>query len=240
MKHFKGQLALGVVLITLSAGLYFLHYRIFGDAHHIFIYLLGDIAFIPIELLLVTMIIQRLLEEREKSALREKMNLVIGAFFSEAGTGLLKSFSRIAPCSHGLGKEMAAITDWSAQDFTLIAKKVKKCDCQVAVQQKQLEELHDLFQDKRDFLLRLLENPNLLEHDAFAELLWAVFHLAEELDYRPDFKQLSQEDYAHLSKDLKRAYTLLVFEWLAYMKHLKQAYPYLFSLAIRTNPFFAG
>jgi len=26
-------------------------------------------------------------------------------------------------------------------------------------------------------------------------------------------------------------------QWLAYMKHLKKEYPYLFSLAVRTNPF---
>ena len=30
---------------------------------------------------------------------------------------------------------------------------------------------------------------------------------------------------------------MLIIEWLAYMKHLKESYPYLFSLAVRTNPF---
>ena len=44
-------------------------------------------------------------------------------------------------------------------------------------------------------------------------------------------------DYKHLSGDIKRAYTLLIHEWLDYMKHLKDNYPYLFSLAMRTNPF---
>ena len=29
----------------------------------------------------------------------------------------------------------------------------------------------------------------------------------------------------------------LIAEWLAYMRHLKKNYPYLFSLALRTNPF---
>jgi len=41
----------------------------------------------------------------------------------------------------------------------------------------------------------------------------------------------------HLAHDVARAYSFLVREWLAYMKHLKDNYPYLFSLAIRTNPF---
>jgi hypothetical protein len=41
----------------------------------------------------------------------------------------------------------------------------------------------------------------------------------------------------HLNFDIKRAYILLVNEWLSYMKHLKEDYPYLYSLAVRTNPF---
>jgi hypothetical protein len=36
---------------------------------------------------------------------------------------------------------------------------------------------------------------------------------------------------------MKRAYLLLISEWLAYLKHLKENYPYLFSLSVRTNPF---
>jgi hypothetical protein len=36
---------------------------------------------------------------------------------------------------------------------------------------------------------------------------------------------------------MNRVYGLLVREWLSYMQHLKGTYPYLFSLAMRTNPF---
>jgi len=68
-------------------------------------------------------------------------------------------------------------------------------------------------------------------------LLWAVFHLMEELFYRKDVLRLSDRDYDHISGDMKRAYILLIYEWLSYMKHLKDNYPYLFSLAMRTNPF---
>jgi len=85
--------------------------------------------------------------------------------------------------------------------------------------------------------LRLLENPNLLEHESFTELLWAVFHLTEELCSRVDLKQFPDADFQHLSGDIKRAYVLLIAEWLAYMKHLRDSYPYLFSLAARMNPF---
>ena len=92
-------------------------------------------------------------------------------------------------------------------------------------------------QKNRKFLLALLENPNLLEHETFTDLLRAVFHLTEELDKRNNMYQLPKSDYEHLRKDVERAYNLLIDEWLDYMEHLKNNYPYLFSLAMRTNPF---
>ena len=73
--------------------------------------------------------------------------------------------------------------------------------------------------------------------EAGTELLWAVFHLTDELAQRKDVSGLSDSDYGHLSGDIKRAYQHLILQWLDYMKHLKRDYPYLFSLAMRTNPF---
>ena len=92
MKRLNWQILLGLSLVALSALFYLIHYAIFRDTHHIFIYLLGDVAFVPIEVLLVTLIIHRLLSVREKRSMLKKLNMVIGAFFSEVGTGLLKSF----------------------------------------------------------------------------------------------------------------------------------------------------
>lgn len=73
--------------------------------------------------------------------------------------------------------------------------------------------------------------------NAFTELLWAVFHLTEELSMRKDFTQVVNADGIHIAGDIKRASVILIAEWLAYMRHLKNEYPYLFSLAVRTNPF---
>ena len=89
----------------------------------------------------------------------------------------------------------------------------------------------------RGFLLGLLENQNLLEHEQFTDLLWATFHLLEELMYRNDFSHLSKSDLDHLAGDIDRVYALLICQWIMYMQHLKNNYPYLFSLAMRTNPF---
>ena len=231
------QLMLGLVLITLSALLYFVHYEFFHDAHHIFIYLLGDIAFVPIEVLLVTLVLHKLLTQREKRILLKKMNMVIGVFFSEAGTGLLEMLKNFDKSSSELSKTLLVNTSWSKKNFSQLIKKLKSRPYSVDSRNSSLEILKSELCSKRMFLLGLLENPNLLEHDSFTELLWAVFHLAEELEARKDFAGLPDTDLNHLSGDILRVYKALLREWILYMQHLKNDYPYLFSLAVRTNPF---
>jgi hypothetical protein len=237
MKRYGWQIILASFLIFLSAVFYFIHYTIFHDAHHIFIYLVGDIAFVPIEVLLVTVIIHQLLSTREKHARMEKLNMVIGAFFSEVGTRLLTYFSDWDPKLDEIRKDLMVTSDWDQEEFLRISKRLKKYDYGVDITKVDLEGLRTFLREKIDFLLRLLENPTLLEHESFTELLWAVFHLAEELAARDDVKKLPDTDHDHLTGDIKRVYVLLVYQWLNYMGHLKNNFPYLFSLAMRINPF---
>ena len=237
MKLLRWQILLGMALILLSIFIYLIHYAIFRDPHHIYIYLLGDIAFVPIEVLLVTIIIHQLLSEREKKSRLEKLNMVIGSFFSEVGTVLLTYFSDYDPKLDTIRKHLVVTDDWSEREFADVSKYLKVYDYSVDIRKVDLAGLRGFLIAKREFMLRLLENPTLLEHEVFTDLLRAVFHLTEELERRGDVSRLPDTDYAHLAGDIKRAYTLLVQEWLDYVKYLKSNYPYLFSLAMRTNPF---
>lgn len=231
------QILFGVILIFLSAFFYVLHYIIFRDAHHIFIYLLGDVAFVFTEVLLVTLIIHQVLSEREKRAMLKKLNMVIGAFFSEVGMPLLKYFWAFDAEAESFGRHLNIDNGWTEEHFDKMEEILKEREFKIDVHKGNLKEMRSFVIEKRGFLLRLLENPNLLEHDEFTELLWGVFHLAEELSHRDSVTGLPDTDYEHLAGDIKRAYGLLVREWLSYMEHLKGNYPYLFSLAVRTNPF---
>ena len=84
--------------------------------------------------------------------------------------------------------------------------------------------------------MRLMENPHLLEHESFTQLLRAVFHLAEELSYREDLTSTTDADAEHLSGDIERVYNPITREWVLYMVFLKRSFPFLFSLAARMNP----
>ena len=236
-RRLNWQIALGLVLILLSVIFYLIHYAIFRDARHIFLYLIGDIAFVFIEVLLVTLVIHQILDLREKKALLNKMNMVIGAFFSEVGTALLKMLSIFDGNSSLISRELVVNKDWTDKKFIACRKLIMSYGCVVDSRAADLEALKDFLAAKRGFLLRLLENQNLLEHETFTDLLWAIFHLTDELVHRDDVTRLPLTDLEHLSGDIKRAYISLLQEWLGYMKHLKKDYPYLFSLAARTNPF---
>src|SRR4030066_763160 len=125
MKLFNWQVVLGLILIALSAFVYFIHYLIFRDLHHVFIYLIGDLAFVFIEVLLVTLIIHRLLSLKEKRSLLEKLNMLIGAFFSEIGTALLAYISDFDPRLNEIKKELVVTGNWSDKEFSNVGKNLK-------------------------------------------------------------------------------------------------------------------
>ena len=216
--------------------LYLIHYAIFHDPHHIYIYMLGDIAFLPIEVLLVTIIVHRVLEMREKRNRMEKLNMVIGAFFSEMGMQLLHSMAELDTTCQQVKECLETDLDWNYEDFKRAGEKLGKYECSIGRDDVLVEALREFLLSKRDFLLTLLENPTLLEHETFTDLLWAVFHLTEELKYRYAIADLPDADHEHLCGDMARAYKLLLREWLVYLEHLRTNYPYLFSLAVRMNP----
>lgn len=79
-----------VALVAAAALLHFTHYLIFHDAQHVAIYLFGDIAFLPIEILVISIVVDRVLGKRARAAIHHKMNMVIDAFFSTLGRPLLE------------------------------------------------------------------------------------------------------------------------------------------------------
>lgn len=237
MKIVKWQILFGVMLIVTSILLYVVHFAIFKDTRLMMIYFMGNIAFLPVQVFFVTLIVDQLLVAREKKLMLEKMNMVIGTFFCEVGTDLLRAFFSFDKKREGVRDDLIVKTGWSRRDFANALRHLETFHHEVDSRAGNLYELKAFLSKEGDFLLDLLKNPVLLEHDTFTQLLWAIFHVKDELSLRDDFNSLPENDFDHLSNDILRAYKLLISEWLGYMGHLKKDYPYLFSLAVRSNPF---
>jgi hypothetical protein len=234
---YRWQIAVALALLLSTVAIFALQLYFFQDPRDTFFYLLQDLAFLPAQVLLVTLVLNRLLAARERQAMLGKMNMVIGAFFAEAGSDLLRLLLAFDARPERLKASLGDLAAWPGDRFTAAPTHLAAGSLAADARLGSLPVLKEFLVGRRDFLLRLLENPNLLEHEEFTELLWAVFHLTDELDHRTDLTRLPESDLDHLSGDINRAYRVLVVEWLAYLGHLKRDYPYLFSLAARTNPF---
>ena len=235
MNTFLASRHLPLLLVAASLVLYGVDYLVSGG-DGLAAGFLGNLAFLPLYVLFVTLIIERVLRERERHAIRQKLNMVIGVFFCEVGTDMIRDCLGFVRNHQALVERLRITTHWTPREFIEAADFLQSHDVGLDSRQGDLEGLKRFLGDKRGFMLTLLENPSLLEHDEFTDLLWAVFHLIEELQARLSLAALSPADLDHLSGDITRAYGLLLREWLTYIQHLKQDYPYLFSLAVRMNP----
>jgi hypothetical protein len=237
VKFLPWQGRVAAIFLFFAVAFNLAHYFVFGDADYIFKFILAQLGFLPVSVYLVTVVVNALLGRREKQAMLNKLNMVIGSFFSEVGTELLRLFSKREPDAGAPWKRLLVNADWRDAEYRRARTDLRELDNGIGRADIDWEKLRAFLTAEKQFLLSLLGNPNLLEHETFTGLLWAVFHLAEELENRRDVSSLPETDYDHLIGDIKRVYVLLGSEWLSYMKHLQENYPYLFSLAVRTNPF---
>jgi hypothetical protein len=224
-------------LVALSVIFYFVQCLIFHNLHDMLSYLLQNVAFLPLQVLLVTLILERVLHSMEKQERINKQNMVIGTFFSQFGVALLARFSNWDTSIESARAELIVGKDWPDEKFKSLSARLSRYRGGFQAATIDFYGLKEMMTVQRSFLLGLLENQNLLEHEEFTELLWATFHLLEELTYRQDFSRLPKSDVTHLVGDMNHAYVLLICQWITYMQHLKKNYPYLFSFALRTNPF---
>jgi len=239
VKRQRTELLLIISLAGLGALLYAVRWWAFPGAmlhNEMWRFLVGDIAFLMVQIALVTLLVDQMLRAREKQAMLRKLNMVIGAFFSELGTELL---GKLAVSDTNLDEVRSSLIPshgWTEKTYSDAEKALAEHQVSIELSECDLGGLKALLKAEKPFLLNLLGNQALLEHEAFTELLWAVTHLAEELEARMAFDDMPNSDGLHLAGDVKRAYTLLVLQWLEYVRHLQTQYPYLFSLAVRVNP----
>jgi hypothetical protein len=233
----RWELFFGAGLIFLAALLHFMHYLVFGEVSPLLSFLGKKIAFVPLEVLFITLIFHRLLTVHERTLLKKKMNMLSGAFFSEMGNDLLKLLKKNISIPPEQAEIISVNKDWSKKDFDRACRQLSRIDIKIESDAEMLGELKQLLCDKRSYLMLMLGNPTLLEHESFSNMLWATFHLSDELSRRPDLQSLPKSDLKHLNNDAKRAFTGLLAEWFSHLRHLREEYPYLYSMEMRINPF---
>src|ERR1700690_3294778 len=116
MKRLNLYILLAVFLLFLSSIVYLVQIIIFHKPGETFFYMMQDIAFVPIQVLIVSLIIERVLNEREKSVLLKKLNMLIGAFYSEVGADLIRHCSGFSTDLTEMTPHLLITKEWTVRD----------------------------------------------------------------------------------------------------------------------------
>jgi len=233
----KWYILTSIILIILSLLSYSVQIHLFHHEADTYFYFLQDLSFVPIQVLIVTFVIDRLLKRQQRISLMKKVYVSIGIFYNEIGNELLKHFFDLTTNKDDLKNSLEITVQWNSKDFDKAEKWINTNPVIIDVPKEKIEILKLFLDSKRIFILNLLENSNLSEHDTFTDTLLGVCHLSDELALRQNLSHIPSADLAHLSIDIRRAYHGIVKEWILYLNHIKKEYPFLFSLALRSNPF---
>ena len=72
MDRLSWKMKVVLLLTGTSMALALFHVLLFGETHTLFFYLALDVVFVPVQVLLVTVLIERLLSEKRKTDIIEK------------------------------------------------------------------------------------------------------------------------------------------------------------------------
>lgn len=228
MKKIRYYFVISFILIALSSIMFFIHYLIFGQALNTAYYSLMNLCFIPINSLVVTIMLEKLIDYRAKKDRIEKINMLVGIFFTEVG-----------------GKLMHFIIDADKdaknyiinfEDLNKIKKSLYEYDYKVDMNYIDLCTIKNILVEHSNLFVTLISNESILQHQIFTDLLMSVIHLRDEIIFMEKDNEL-EPNINHLENDVIRVYKNISIQWISYLEYLQKSYPFLYNNAIRVNPF---
>jgi len=178
----------------------------------------------------VTIIVDRFLRIRERTALLKKLNMVIGAFLQRGRHEAARSFGEVRSRCGALRETLTVAGTWTDQRFDGAIRELKARRCAWTAPAATWP-TQGVPRGPSRVPAGLLENQNLLEHGPLPSFSGGVQPHGRAV-LRSDVGTWPRPGLRAYRRGHKRAYVILVAEWLSYLKHLKKEYPYLFSLAV--------
>jgi len=235
MKKHTAVIAI-VALFALSAVIYWIQFEMFHDPDTTEFYMLQDWAFLPVQIAIVTIVVGMIVSDREKKERMSRTRTLASAFFRDFGTDMIALMIGHAERSECLESLAAIDQNWTEKDFIRASEALKTADIKTnCTAEGFLEMKEPLLASKAD-LQAIASNPALLEHEDFTDMLWAIFHMIDELTLRGEMSDQTDADIAHLNVDLERALRGLLMNWVCHIEHIKSEYPYLYVIEAKKNP----
>ena len=240
MKPVKAKLTvkqLILLLLCASALLYAIHYLIFRDLHHLAIFGLHELAFVPLEVILVTLGLDQLVEKTHREEARSKVSIIETLYFNESGGTMLRYLTSFDPDAARLRELLQVTEDWHSSDFRQAIRQLKSYPFLLDLDRIDFFGLHYHLSQRHEYYRSMLENPALTQSDAFTEMIMKIYLLWEELDGRTNLYQLPEKDRSYLAELLHEIYRELTEYWLDNVYNHSIHNRFRLHRAIESNPF---
>lgn len=228
MKKIRYYFVISFILIALSAVMFLIHYLVFGQALNTAYYSLMNLCFIPINSLVVTIILEKLIDYRAKKDRIEKINMLVGIFFTEVGGKLMHLIIDSDKDAKNYIKNF--------EDLNNIKKCLSEYDYKVDMNNIDLCSIKNILLENNNLFVTLISNENVFQHQIFTDLLMSIVHLRDEIIFMEKDDNL-ELNINHLENDVIRVYKNISIQWISYLEYLNKSYPFLYNNAIRVNPF---
>ncbi len=240
MKPVKAKLTvkqLILLLLCASALLYAIHYLIFRDLHHLAIFGLHELAFVPLEVILVTLGLDQLVEKTHREEARSKVSIIETLYFNESGGTMLRYLTSCDPDAARLRELLQVTEDWHSSDFRQAIRQLKSYPFLLDLDRIDFFGLHYHLSQRHEYYRSMLENPALTQSEAFTEMIMKIYLLWEELDGRTNLYQLPEKDRNYLAELLHEIYRELTEYWLDNVYNHSIHNRFRLHRAIESNPF---
>ena len=182
------------------------------------------LAFIPVDVILVSFVIEEFLNKRDKEAALKKFTMVFGVWLRRTGFDIFHALNNLL-----IDKEQNKII-FSEQNLSLKSiKRLKSLKFDMKCERKGILALKEILEEKSERLFNIATNPVFSELNHPSELIMILLHLHDEFLSRPSVKEMEKADLQHISDDIEKAYKAFLLSWVDYMDYLNENYPVLFQ-----------
>lgn len=231
-KKYFNKLTIALGLLALS-GLMLLGFWLYtGELTYISKYFYIHLAFLPIHALVLGLILDELIQLREKMERRKRLNMFLGIFFRQMGIDIMLNLLNLVENRDELEDRLLVDKSWTARRFARARRELAGLKLQVSPNARMLASLMEILASREDEIIAMTRNPLMLEFGSLHHCLLTLFHLIEESHFRGPVEKLRPEVLKHLAQDAGKSLTNLAGLWLAYLEHLKDEHPVLFGFQV--------
>lgn len=224
------------IWLLISTIIYFFHYIIFGDLRQTLSGIILSLGYVPIGIIYQELIVDKILDKKQKLNSIEKINVIIGAFYNEVGNSLINILSKGDKKIDIVREEINVNSNWSNEKFQNLIELLKVNTCEIDINKIDIRKIVKLLNHKDTLIINLMINQNIKEYKGFIQLLIVLIYLRDQLQFVTSMESVDDFKYKTIKEEVCKSYNILLIQWVLYIKELKDIDYDLFLKVINNSP----